>query len=183
MGRSAKPAVRLIGCVLLAPHGSFTGMKSKATIAIASPGPSLAAALALFSLAAVARNVDQPVTFKIIAVRTYDENNQPCEPIFDYWPITDDDLETYDFIVAEDIADTMVSFRATRKRLVTRGADVKFTSLVNKQTSRRIPGFKPDSAPLQAEEGEWIVGEGMNTGNSVQGLQTRCTQGIWVMQK
>lgn len=125
--------------------------------------------------------IEEDCTYRAVDVTLYDENDRLLpEPRFDYWPIEDWELKEYAFCWLDDVADSMQSFAAGRERLAAHGAPVHSAFLVDKTTSKRLPGYTPGCAPLQAEESDWLVGEGMNTGKGVEGQRWRMRRGVWV---
>src|SRR5690606_14109937 len=80
---------------------------------------------ALFALEAMLDRIQAPVCYKQVKVSLYDANNQAGEgATFDYWPIEESDLTEYDFIVVDDVAESLRTFSAMKERLEVRRARV-----------------------------------------------------------
>lgn len=121
-----------------------------------------------------------PSTYKVVAVSLYDAANNVGERVnFDHWPLTEADLETYSYIFIDDVAETLRTGQAVCDRLTVRGASVWILTLVDKPVPLRVEGLQPDFAPLKAESSAWLVGEGMNDGDTVEGQQWRTRKGVW----
>jgi|GEM_PF-6882051 len=138
---------------------------------------------ALLVLTEVVRRTKEKKTYRMVDVVLYDADNKVGEAAtFTHWPISEEDLGIYDFIVVDDVAESLRTYAAIRQRLAARKASVELTTLVDKPVEKRVTGIHPSFAPLKATEDEWLVGEGMNDGDSVEGQQWRCMPGIWVKQ-
>ena len=118
----------------------------------------------------------------MVGVSLYDAANQAREAAnFDFWPITDEEHHAYNFIVADDVAETLRTYAAMRERLMAYGAEVALTTLVDKPVKKRVPDLHPDFAPLFARPDEWLIGEGMNSGDTPAGQAMRSLKGVWVL--
>ncbi len=135
---------------------------------------------ALVVAASVLRGLTQQASYTCVKLRLYDAQNEMGERVnFDYWPISEVDLATYDFIFIDDVGESLRSFAAGRERLAVKGAEVRLLVLVDKPVPHRVRGLKPDFAPLSAGANDWLIGEGMNDGDGVEGQQWRLERGIW----
>ena len=135
---------------------------------------------AMLVTAEMVRRIRAPKCYRMVTVSLYDASNEAGEnATFDYWPITDEELEKYDFIVVDDVAESLRTFVAMRDRLAVRGAAVRLTTLVDKPTSKRVPNLRPDFISFTAGPVAWLLGEGMNDGPSFEGEAARCVPGVW----
>jgi hypoxanthine-guanine phosphoribosyltransferase len=129
---------------------------------------------------AVLRKKKRPAGYHGIKVSLYDAANQIGKRAnFDYWQVTEEMLSTYNFIVIDDVGESLNTYQAIRERLMVHGAEVKRLVLVDKPVLHRVKGLQPDFAPLTAGPHDWLVGEGMNDGDSVNGQRWRPRTGVW----
>jgi len=136
---------------------------------------------ALLAVSEMVRRVQAPVCYRLVKVSLYDAKNQAGEnATFDFWPISEFELGRYDFIVVDDVAESLRTFEAMKERLAVREANVLLTTLINKPTKKRSPDLRPDFSTLMANEDEWLIGEGMNSGDSFEGEACRSVRGVWV---
>lgn len=136
---------------------------------------------ALLVLSEMIRRIDAKFIYRAVKVSLYDAANQAGQSAtFDYWPITDAELSEYDFIVVDDVAETLRTYVAMKERLAAHGAKVQLLTLIDKPVANRVEGMQPDFAPLLAGPDAWLIGEGMNDGSNFAGEAWRCEKGVWV---
>ena len=144
-------------------------------------GPMQGALLVLSEMIRRIDSVDEKFVYRMVKVSLYDAANQAGQSAtFDYWPITDAELSEYDFIVVDDVAETLRTYVAMKERLAACGAEVQLLTLIDKPVANRVEGMRPDFAPLLAGPDAWLIGEGMNDGSSFMGEAWRCEKGVWV---
>jgi len=109
------------------------------------------------------REIDIPVTIEFMATSSYGNSTESSGEVKILYDINKN-LEGYDVLIADDIADTCITMKFVREHLKTNNPNsIKSCVLLDKPSRRKVD-FTPDYVGFTIPD-KFIVGYGLNFGD------------------